>query len=367
MDIQGKVYNPENKDFTTKLYRLCHDTPGLNLPNAFKLQIPVRSNISSKRLRFGLLIEEIVTTILASRCNWYMLLNGVAEDLIALKQIGHKFVIFGLNDCVPMSSFHKKRLQATKSEVHSLIQKVRSPLSRIASLSDTIFLKGAIAIVGASCRLPGANNLEELWELIANGTDCHQEVSKDRFDLYGSYRVSQSGNFVSERKFYENFIDDVRRFDNQFFGINPREAANMDPQQRMLLELSFEALDSSGYLSKHSREIGDKATGGNVNCFINASLVEYLDNTNTHSPIAYTSTGTIHTFFCGRLSYYYGWCGPSEIINTICLFLLVVINCTCKVIQASEYKMALAEGVNIITGINNFLDLGKASFLSYIG
>ncbi|KAF7896114.1 hypothetical protein EAF00_006129 [Botryotinia globosa] len=296
MDIRGKVHNPENKDLAAELCHLCHDTSSLNLSDASKLQASVRSNISGERLRSGSLTEEIVTTILASRCNWYMLLNGVAEDLSALKQIGHKFVIFGLNDCVPMSPFHKKRLQATKSEVHSLIQKVRSPSSRIVSLSDTTFLQDAIAIVGASCRLPGANNLEELWELIANGTDCHQEVSKDRFDLYGSYRASQSGNFVNERKFYGNFVDDVRRFDNQFFGINPREAANMDPQQRMLLELSFEALDSSGYLSKHSREIGDKATGDN----------------------------------------------------------------------AGECKMALIGGVNIITGISNFLDLGKAGFLSYI-
>lgn len=368
MDIRGKVHNPENKSLAAELCRLCHDIPCLKLPDASKLQVPVRSNISGERLRSGLLTEEIVTTILASKCDWYTLLNGVADDLSASKQVGHKFVIFGLSDCVPMSPFHKKRLQATKSEVHSLIQKFRAPSLKITSLSDTMFLQeGVIAIVGASCRLPGANNLDELWTLIANGTDCHREVSRDRFDINGSYRASKSGNFVSERKFYGNFVDDVQKFDNHFFGINPREAANMDPQQRMMLELSFEALDSSGYLFTHSREIEGKATGDNVGCFIGASLVEYLDNTNAHGPTAYTSTGTIRAFLCGRLSHYYGWCGPSEVIDTACSSSLVAINRACKAIQAGECNMALAGGVNIITGVNNFLDLGKAGFLSPTG
>ncbi|KAI9647086.1 hypothetical protein NHQ30_005088 [Ciborinia camelliae] len=355
-------------DLAAELCRLCDDVPCLKLPDASMLQVPVRSNISGERLCSGSLTAEIVTTILASKCDWFTLLNEVAEDLSASKKVGHKFVVFGLNDCVPMLPFHRKRLQATKSEVHSLIRKVKSPSSQINSLSNTSFLQeGTIAIVGASCRLPGANNLDELWKLIANGTDCHQEVLKDRFDLHGSYRASQSGSFVNERKFYGNFVDDVQRFDNSFFGINPREAANMDPQQRMLLELSFEALDSSGYLSTHNREIGDKATGDNVGCFIGASFVEYLDNTNAHSPTAYTSTGTIRAFLCGRLSHYYGWCGPSEVIDTACSSSLVAINRACKAIQSGECNMALAGGINIITGINNFLDLGKAGFLSPTG
>jgi acyl carrier protein len=365
LDIRGKVHNPENKEISTDLSHLCNDTPCLQLPEASSLRVPVRSNRTGERLHSGSLIEEVVTTILASRCDWFQLLNEVAGDLNVSKRTDHTFLIFGLYDCVSVSPFHKHRLQVTKSEVHGLIRRVPQDRDEIKRLQEPpMFQDGAIAVVGASCRLPGANNLDELWNLMANGTDCHQEISivKDRFDLYGSFRASQSGNFASGRKFYGNFIDDVRRFDNSFFGMNAREATNLDPQQRILLELSFEALDASGYLTKHRRESGD-----NVGCFIGASLVEYLDNTNAHGPTAYTSTGTIRAFLCGRLSYYYGWCGPAEVIDTACSSSLVAINRACKAIQSGECNMALAGGVNIITGINNYLDLGKAGFLSTTG
>ncbi|TVY40548.1 3-methylorcinaldehyde synthase, partial [Lachnellula occidentalis] len=363
MDIRGKVHNPENRDLAIELCQLCNETPCLQLPEASALQVPVRSNRSGEKLLHGSLTDEIVTTILASRCDWYVLLNEVAEDLAASKQPAHTFVIFGLNDCVPMSPFHKQRLQSTKFQAHRLIEKVRKPKNHDnIPLDSSFFQDSAIAVVGASCRLPGADNLEELWDLLASGADRHQEVPADRFDLHGSFRASQSGGFAGGRKFYGNFLDDVQRFDNSFFGINPREAANLDPQQRILLELSFEALDASGYLSKHRREAGD-----NVGCFIGASLVEYLDNTNAHGPTAYTSTGTIRAFLCGRLSHYYGWRGPSEVIDTACSSSGVAINRACKAIQTGECNMALAGGVNIITGINNYLDLGKAGFLSPTG
>lgn len=140
--------------------------------------------------------------------------------------------------------------------------------------------------------------------------------------------------------------------------INPQR----DPQQRILLELAYEAIDSSGYLYSHRRESGDR-----VGCFIGASFCEYLDNTNAHGPSAYTSTGTIRAFICGRISYYFGWTGPAEVIDTACSSSLVAINRACKAIQSGECEMALTGGINLITGQNNFLDLAKAGFLSPTG
>jgi acyl transferase domain-containing protein/acyl carrier protein len=219
----------------------------------------------------------------------------------------------------------------------------------------------AVAIVGASCRLPGANDLDELWKLVSERRDCHQKAPKSRFDSNESFRVSQSGSPTWMDNLYGNFID-ITSFDNSFFGVNPKEAANMDPQQRLLLELSYEALDSSGYLATHVRERGDA-----VGCFIGASMVEYLDNTNAHPPTAYTSTGTLRAFLCGRLSYYYGWTGPSEVIDTACSSSLVAIHRACTALLMGECTTAVAGGVNAITGINNLLDLGKAGFLSPTG
>ena len=136
----------------------------------------------------------------------------------------------------------------------------------------------------------------------------------------------------------------------------------MDPQQRVLLELAFQAMDSSDYLGSHQRESGD-----HVRCLIGASFAEYLDNTNAHPPTAYTSTGMIRAFLCGRISYYFGWSGPSEVLDTACSSSLVAINRAVKAVQRGKCSMALIGGINLITGINNFMDLAKAGFLSPTG
>ena len=222
--------------------------------------------------------------------------------------------------------------------------------------------KDAIAIIGAACRLPGANNLDELADLLRHGRDHHRELPLDRFDLHGSFRASQCEGFMQNRIFYGNFLDDIAGFDNTLFGISAKESASMDPQQRLLLELSYEALEDSGYLQRHDRQAGDP-----VGCFVGACYNEYLENTSSHAPTAYTAPGTIRAFLCGRVSFQYGWSGPSEVIDTACSASLVAVHRACQAIKAGECEMALAGGVNLISGTTNYLDLGKAGFLSKTG
>ena len=362
MHIRGKVHNPENSELAQELCSLCDRTEILWLPDASALQAPVRSNKTGDLITEGSLTHEIVNVILASRCEWYKLLTELAKDLDLSGRRTHLFATFGIGDCTPLSPFHKLQLQITKVEVQSLIAEATNKVRRIGSKNGYSYPKDAVAIIGASCRLPGANSMEELWDLISSGTSRHTEVPTDRIDLHGSFRASQDRKFTEKRKFYGNFVDQVDSFDHAFFRTNPKEALNMDPQQRVLLELAYQAMDSSGYLGSHRRESGD-----HVGCFIGASFAEYLDNTNAHPPTAYTSTGTIRAFLCGKLSYYFGWSGPAEVLDTACSSSLVAINRACKAVQTGECSMALAGGVNIMTGINNFLDLAKAGFLSPTG
>ena len=362
MHIRGKVHNPENRELAQELCRLCERTELLHLPDASNLQVPVRSNKTGDLITKGTLLTETVNVILASRCEWYTLLTKLAEDLDLSGRRTHTLATFGIGDCVPLSPFHKLRLQVTKVDVQALTTDslLKDRTNRVED--GYSYPRDAVAIIGASCRLPGANSLEELWNLISSGTSQHKEVPKDRFDLPASFRASQDRKFTDKRKIYGNFVDQVERFDHAFFRTNPKEALNMDPQQRVLLELAFQAMDSSGYLNSYKRESGDC-----VGCFIGASFAEYLDNTNAHPPTAYTSTGTIRAFLCGKISYYFGWSGPSEVLDTACSSSLVAINRACKAVQTGECTMALTGGVNIMTGINNFLDLAKAGFLSPTG
>ena len=362
MHIRGKVHNPENAELAQELCQLCDRNEILQLPNASDLQAPVRSNKTGEQLTRGSLTHEIVSVILASRCEWYTLLTELAKDLDLSGRRTHTFATFGIGDCIPLSPFHKLQLQITKFEVQTLVAEAMYKVRANRLEDDYAYPRDAVAIIGASCRLPGANSMEELWDLISSGSSQAREVPTDRFDIHGSFRASQDRKFTEKRKFYGNFVDNVENYDHAFFRTNPKEALNMDPQQRVLLELAFQAMDSSGYLGSHQRESGD-----HVGCFIGASFAEYLDNTNAHPPTAYTSTGMIRAFLCGRISYYFGWSGPSEVLDTACSSSLVAINRAVKAVQTGECTMALTGGVNLITGINNFLDLAKAGFLSPTG
>lgn len=328
MHIRGKVHNPENVELAQELCRLCDRTDLLRLPHASNLRTPVRSNKTGDLITKGSLTDEIVSVILASRCEWYTLLTELSKDLDLSGRRTHTLATFGIGDCIPLSPFHKLQLRITKVDVQSLIAEATYKLRLKDGYS---YPRDAVAITGASCRLPGANSMEELWDLLSSGTSRHTEVPTNRFDLHGSFRASQDRKFTDKRKFYGNFVDQVENFDHAFFRTNPKEALNMDPQQRVLLELAYQAVDSSGYLGSHRRESGDS-----VGCFIGASFAEYLDNTNVHPPTAYTSTGTIRAFLCGRISYYFGWSGPCEVLDTACSSSLVAIHRACKAIQTGE-------------------------------
>ncbi|KAL1877487.1 Type I Iterative PKS [Diaporthe australafricana] len=353
MHIRGKVHNPENLELAAELAQLCQETESLQLPSSADLQVAVNSNLDGRPLQGRSLTREAVYTILASKCEWYKLLENLASSLVKTRVGDHEFALFGIGDPVPLAPFHQAQLRVTKVDVY---RKVRQ-----SQLGEYSFNSDAIAIVGSSCRLPGANNLEELWDLMATGTSKVEEIRPSRIPIHANFRASQDTN-KKKKTFFGNFVDDVDAFDYAFFKSNSREAASMDPQQRLLLEVAYEAMDSSGYLRHHKRQDFDR-----VGCFIGGSFTEYLDNTSSHAPTAYTSTGTIKGFLCGRISYYFGWSGPAEVIDTACSSSLVAIHRACQAIRAGECSSALTGGVNIMSGVQNFLDLSKAGFLSPTG
>lgn len=290
-------------------------------------------------------------------------MQGVAKDLKAAKgpNSAHAFAMFGTGrkNCVPAGPFEEIGLRLTKVDCMFKM----GPGNFIpANTGVGCYPKDSIAIVGAGLRLPGANNLEELWELVSSGVSRAEKIPVRRLDGSLSHRASLDSKYNEQKGWYGNFIDNVDEFDNTFFGISPREALYMDPQQRLLLETAYEALDSSGYLRHHRRDNFD-----NVGCFIGTTYTEYLENTTSYGATAYSATGTIRAFQNGKISYHFGWSGPSEAIDTACSSSLVAVHRACQAIRAGECPMALAGGVNIITGIQNFLDLGKAGFLSPTG
>ncbi|KAL8715419.1 MAG: hypothetical protein Q9220_000753, partial [cf. Caloplaca sp. 1 TL-2023] len=361
LHIRGKVHNPENESLATSLKRLCAANPSLQFPMTADIKAPLRSNISGDVFNSQNLTNEAIQAILVSRCEWYQLLNHVAHDLEKTGSSSHILVHFGSGDCLSPVPFHQRELSITKVNAMSLI---KDPAGASKSTKDCTYEypPDSVAVVGIACRFPDATNVEEFWALISSGKSTIQELSQAKLDTQSKFRVSQDKKWASRQKFYGNFIDRPDSFDHSFFGMNPREAVYMDPQQRLLPEASYQAVESSGYLHAHKKEDGD-----DVGVFTGATIYDYLANTSSHAPTAYTSTGTLGSFLAGRISHHFGWTGPAEVIDTACSSSLVAINRACKAIQHGECSKALVGGVNVITSINNYLDLGKAGFLSPSG
>lgn len=361
--LHSNTHNQGNKTLGDRLLEICEKSPELQIPNSTHLQVPVRSNRTGHVFtRQCSLTAEIINTVLTVCCDWNAVTAGLAHDLQQTGGHSHQIAMIGIGDLLPLALFQQKNLDITKIDTYTVIKESIPSIQDFEARFDHKFGLDSIAVVGAACRLPGANDLEELWDLISRGESRVEHAREDRVRMDQSFRASLDRDWVEGREWFGNFVDNIDVFDHSFFGISPKEATYMDPQQRLLLATAFEALDTSGYLRHHHRDAGDR-----VGCFVGGSYTEYLENTTAHSPSPFTATGTIRAFLSGKISYHFGWTGPSEVIDTACSASLVAIHHACRAIQAGDCHMALAGGVNLITGNQNYLDLAKAGFLSKTG
>lgn len=140
-----------------------------------------------------------------------------------------------------------------------------------------------------------------------------------------------------------NFISNPWEFDNALFGISPRESKAIDPQQRVLLQCSYHALENAGYVPDSTPSSQRESFA----CFIGAATDDYAGRTKNDIDVYY-STGTLRSFLSGRLSHYFGLGGPSVVVDTACSGSLVAIYQACQALQSRECNAALAGGVNVI-------------------
>ncbi|MBD0336592.1 MAG: SDR family NAD(P)-dependent oxidoreductase, partial [Cyanobacteria bacterium Co-bin13] len=199
-----------------------------------------------------------------------------------------------------------------------------------------------IAIVGLGCRLPGAENPQAFWQLLCEGRDAVREVPPDRWDADAFYDEDPATPGKSYCR-WGGFLDRVDQFDPEFFGIAPREAPYIDPQQRLFLEVVWEALEDAGIVPQ---QLGGTQTG----VFTGASTLDYgqllLHGTETIG--TYTTTGLASTMLANRVSYLLNLRGPSLSVDTACSSSLVATHLACQSLWRRETDLALAGGVNLI-------------------
>ena len=217
-----------------------------------------------------------------------------------------------------------------------------------------------IAIVGIGLRMPGADTLDEFRDLLRNGRDAIRRTPDERWDADAYYDPTPAtpGKIVTPNG---GFLDGVSLFDPQFFGISPREASRMDPQQRIILEVTQAALDSAGIAPA---SLAGSATG----VFIGIGAFEYSLGPASTGDItvidAHIGTGNAHSIAANRVSFLYDLRGPSVALDTACSSSLVAIHLACQSLYNRETDAALAGGVNLIVAPTFSIAASQARMLS---
>lgn len=197
-----------------------------------------------------------------------------------------------------------------------------------------------IAVIGISCRLPQANNPEEFWKNLIDGVDCIKEFpAKRRMDTDKYLQQIHPNLFINSNPYWAGgFLDQVDLFDCQFFNILPGEAKYIDPQQRLFLEVAYEALEDAGYTEDAIRK-------SHTGVYIGHCDNEYLSAIKDITPASIP--GNLIPFIASRVSYTFDLHGPAVSISTTCSSSLVALHTACQALRSGDCEMALVGAANL--------------------
>ncbi|KAI1169448.1 hypothetical protein F4777DRAFT_573085 [Nemania sp. FL0916] len=220
-----------------------------------------------------------------------------------------------------------------------------------------------IAMVGSACRFAGgASSPSKLWDILQAPIDLQKEIPTNRFNTNGFYH--ENGSYHGHTNVRHAYLldEDLAVFDAEFFNIKPVEAKAMDPQQRFLLEIVYEALESSGMPIASLR-------GSDTGVYVGVMFNDYaaLLLRDFQSLPTYFATGTGQSVLSNRISWFYDWHGPSVTVDTACSSSLVAVHMAVQALRSGDCRMALACGTNLIIGPESFIIESKLNMLSPSG
>ena len=218
-----------------------------------------------------------------------------------------------------------------------------------------------IAITGIGCRYPGGvTDAASFWRLLMDGVDAITEIPPNRWNIEKFYdpRPGTPGKSVSK---WGGFVEHIAEFDAGFFRISPREAPCVDPQQRLVLQTAWEALEDAG-------ETLESIRGTNAGVFVGVSANDYC--TMQASPAkpggvdVWTATGGLVSIVANRVSFCFDLHGPSISVDTACSSSLVALHLACESLRRGECPLALVGGVNALLLPTPFINFSTANMLS---
>ncbi|MDV8077250.1 polyketide synthase Pks13 [Rhodococcus sp. IEGM 1370] len=238
------------------------------------------------------------------------------------------------------------------------------PDEPVGTVDDAFYTSGGqsgdahdVAIVGLSSRFPGTGQTpEEMWSLLIEGRDGITDLPDGRWQEFTSDPVIAAAVAATVTK--GGYLDDVKTFDAEFFAMSPNEVVNVDPQQRLALELTWEALE-------HAHIPASSIKGSQVGVFIGSSSNDYqLIAVSDPAVHPYALTGTSTAIVANRVSYFYDFRGPSIAVDTACSSSLVAVHQAVRSLRTGESDLAVAGGVNMLLAPPITVGFGQTGVLA---
>ncbi|NHA02806.1 amino acid adenylation domain-containing protein [Mucilaginibacter sp. HC2] len=274
-------------------------------------------------------------------------------------------ILTGLNTSKPVKT---NALRIAQENKLSELANKKAVQTKSETLSKAIPNKD-IAIIGISGRYPEAKNLKEFWENLKAGKDSITEIPSTRWEMTGFYDEEKGKPGKSYSK-WGGFMDDIDKFDPLFFNISPREAALMDPQERLFLQTAWETIEDGGYTRTRLQEIDHDENGldSQVGVYVGVMYEEYpLFGLEERLKGNFINPGGSPSGIANRVSYFLNLHGPSTAVDTMCSSSLTAIHLACESIQNGSCKLAIAGGVNLSVHPNKYQMLSQGGFASSTG
>ncbi|KAF8817748.1 putative type I fatty acid synthase, partial [Cardiosporidium cionae] len=256
--------------------------------------------------------------------------------------------------------FDYPTLNALIEFINNTLADQYSEVGNAESLSDSVYIPyrrtdTGVAVLGAGCRLPGSSSsASAFFEMMQSGIDCGAEIPLTRWNMFAFYSQDASEADCCYAR-QANFIDNVEMFDNSAFSISPIETKLMDPQQRLMLEVTYEAIVNSGYTK-------EGVCGQEFGVFLGSSCCDWQMIEVPCGP--FSGTGSAAAILPNRVSYVFGFRGPSVMFDTACSSSLVALDAAVDKIQSNNCSGAIVGGVNLLLSPHYFVAFCKARMLS---
>lgn len=339
----------------------------LKFPTLAEAMIPLRSTVDGKLLSSTTsdksLLDLVLDMVLIECVNWDKTVEGMIADAITVAEDAQtNFLNFGPGSGSVFQPQKPPHRNISLVDLSHASVALTDPKPARPQCED------GIAIVGMGVNMPGATDPAGLWKILEEGLNTVSEVSiskyrvifsdsdplttiihqipSSRFDISAYYDPSSSANkpVRSIGTKFGNFLENPAAFDNTFFNISPREAKSLDPQQRVLLQTAYTAIENAGYVADTTDTFARESFG----CYVGVATGDYSENLRDDIDVYY-STGNLRAFLSGRISYALKLGGPSLVVDTACSSSLVAIYQACRALEAGDCNAAVAGGVNVIT------------------